>query len=214
MEAWSAVRGWPLEPAVLSRLETLMGLWIAYARAMNLTGARGEEELTRHVLDGLDCVVCAEACGAVQGRWVDVGSGGGFPGLVVAATGRFEVTLIEPRKKRAAFLDLAVGMSDLWKTRVIRDRIDDSTWNQKCLSGMLEAEMDRYDVASARAVFEPARWLELGKNVVRNGGLVIVHCAHGAPSAGSQAPSAAISGECGVVEGHRWVEGGGGSEFV
>lgn len=55
----------------------------------------------RHLLDSAQLISHSEG---LQGKWMDVGSGAGLPGLVVAALTEWEVILVEPRKKRAAFL--------------------------------------------------------------------------------------------------------------
>lgn len=55
----------------------------------------------RHGLDSAQLVELAEAR---QGAWIDIGTGGGFPGMVVAILRDDETWLIEPRQKRASFL--------------------------------------------------------------------------------------------------------------
>ena len=74
-----------------------------------------------------------------RGRWLDIGSGAGFPGLVVALCAQFEVTLAEPRRLRAAFLAetaAALGLGD-------RVRIEHAK---------VESLKGRYELISARAV--------------------------------------------------------------
>ena len=46
-------------------------------------------------------------------RALDLGSGAGFPGLVLAAASSADFTLVESRRKRASFLQVAVGEMDL-----------------------------------------------------------------------------------------------------
>jgi 16S rRNA (guanine527-N7)-methyltransferase len=41
-------------------------------------------------------------------NWLDVGTGGGFPGMIVALLGGGTVTMVEPRRKRATFLQQCV----------------------------------------------------------------------------------------------------------
>src|SRR5688572_24327840 len=101
LETWAGDRGWSLRGDEAERLARLGELWERYARSMNLTAARSEEALVEHVVDGLETARCArEALPHVtEGRWVDVGSGAGFPGLVVAALLDWEVVLVESRQK-------------------------------------------------------------------------------------------------------------------
>ncbi len=57
---------------------------------------------SRHVVDSLQLVDLARD---VDGAWVDIGTGGGFPGLAVAVVRAAPMILVEPRRKRAAFLE-------------------------------------------------------------------------------------------------------------
>lgn len=61
--------------------------------------------LSRHIVDSAQLV----ALGLDNGLWVDVGSGGGLPGLVVACIRPEPILLVEPRRKRADFLREAVA---------------------------------------------------------------------------------------------------------
>lgn len=54
----------------------------------------------RHAVDSAQLVALAPA----EGLWLDIGTGGGFPGLVVALLRTGPVCLVEPRKRRAEFL--------------------------------------------------------------------------------------------------------------
>ena len=85
------------------------------AARQNLVAASTLDTLwSRHLVDSAQLIPLAE--GAGDGPWLDVGSGAGLPGLVVALlTGR-AVTLVEPRAKRADFLrrvaqDLGVAVT-------------------------------------------------------------------------------------------------------
>ncbi|CAN5470444.1 16S rRNA (guanine(527)-N(7))-methyltransferase RsmG [soil metagenome] len=55
----------------------------------------------RHVVDSAQLLPLGDEA---PGMWIDVGSGAGFPGMVVAIMSDRQVTLIEPRKRRAEFL--------------------------------------------------------------------------------------------------------------
>lgn len=71
-----------------------------------------------HYRDGL------EACPWLTGaRVVDLGSGAGFPGLVLSiAMPHLEVTLVEPRRIRVDFLEMAVAKLGLKHVRVLRGK--------------------------------------------------------------------------------------------
>ena len=204
VEAWAERRRFALPEGAVERLRVLCGLWLSYGRSMNLTSASSEEALLEHVEDGLDALACVRACGGSErGRWVDVGSGGGFPGLVVAAASEFRLTLVEPRQKRSAFLELAARAIESGSTGVVRCRIGDSTWNEKVVGEYIEGHKCEIVVASARAVFKPAEWLVRGMDVVRPGGIVLAHLAHDTESPQPGRACGKMVGRRGVVVGHR-----------
>jgi 16S rRNA (guanine527-N7)-methyltransferase len=174
---WVERHGWDPGADAYARLTVLMGLWQRYGEVMNLHGARTRDDLVRHVQDGLETALCAaKTCTlTAETQWLDVGSGGGFPALVVAAATGCAMTAVEPRQKRAGFLELAFAAIESKSSRVIRARLEDSTWNEE-FGGSMDGRCGRpFCVATARAVWAPAEWLELGKNLVSRPGAVIVH---------------------------------------
>jgi 16S rRNA (guanine527-N7)-methyltransferase len=182
--------GVSIDDAQWSRLQTLMDLWRRYARAMNLTGAGSDAELVEHVQDGIATVLCARQATGLEhpGPWIDVGSGGGFPGLVVAALVDTPLLLIEPRAKRAAFLELAVRAICREDVGVERARIERSTWNKRSVGREINGTRTSFRIATARAVFGPAQWLETGINLVEEGGHVLVHVVEGGEEAIDEVP--------------------------
>ncbi|MGZ4126571.1 MAG: 16S rRNA (guanine(527)-N(7))-methyltransferase RsmG [Actinomycetota bacterium] len=93
--------------------------------------------------------------------WVDVGSGAGFPGLVLACCfPETQFTLVEPQRRRAGFLELQTAELGLLNAEVRTARA---------------AELGTtFDVATARALAEPAIALEALKNMVNPDGTVLV----------------------------------------
>lgn len=88
----------------VAAMETLAGLVRDESARQNLVAASTLDSIwSRHIVDSAQLLALAD----VHGRWLDIGSGAGFPGLVVAALGQREVCLVEPRRKRAEFLKLA-----------------------------------------------------------------------------------------------------------
>jgi 16S rRNA (guanine527-N7)-methyltransferase len=71
---------------------------LAANRRVNLTGAKDGAAFAAHILDALTLA------GDVVGPLIDVGSGNGVPGVPLALATGVRVTLLEPIKKRAAFL--------------------------------------------------------------------------------------------------------------
>ena len=91
---------------------------------------------SRHALDSVQLIPLADR---PDGQWVDIGTGGGFPGMVVALAWPGKVALVEPRKRRADFL------RDCAETLGIADRVS-------VHASKIEAVEIKADIISARAV--------------------------------------------------------------
>lgn len=106
-------------------LRQFTGLLRKWTPKINLISAGTVETLwTRHLADSAQLWNLAPH----QARWVDLGSGGGFPGLVIAVLGReyhgFSMTLVEADQRKSAFLRTAVRDLGL-KVDVVSGRIDE-----------------------------------------------------------------------------------------
>ena len=94
-----------------------------------------------------------------RGTLLDLGSGAGLPGLVLAMLPDTAVTLLEPMERRCRFLAECVTELDLANVSVLRGRAEDVTV--------------RADVVTARAVAPLPRLAGLAMGVVRPGGMVL-----------------------------------------
>ena len=111
----------------------------------------------RHLLN---CAVVAELIERRRGTLLDLGSGAGLPGLVLAMVlPDTAVTLLEPMERRCRFLTECVTELGLANVSVLRGRAEDVTL--------------RTDVVTARAVAPLPRLAELALGVVRPGGMVL-----------------------------------------
>lgn len=110
----------PRETAV--RLERFITLLKARASEQNLVAASTMAVLwSRHILDSVQLLPLAPG----GGLWLDIGSGAGLPGLVVAALCERPIMLIEPRAKRCAFLSEAADhMSIAPRVTVVKSRAE------------------------------------------------------------------------------------------
>lgn len=90
----------------LSRLDALVALLDHWAPRINLVAPSTLRDVwSRHIDDSLQLL---EAHAPLAGPWVDLGSGAGFPGLVVAAARPdIAVTLVESDHRKCAFLTAA-----------------------------------------------------------------------------------------------------------
>ncbi|CAA3018232.1 uncharacterized protein LOC111368141 isoform X1 [Olea europaea var. sylvestris] len=145
---------------------------LQWNQKMNLTAVKEENEvMERHVEDSLAIIDpirtsylshCGES--SENMRVVDVGSGAGLPGLILAiACPGWKVTLLESMNKRCVFLENVAGLIGLPNVQVVRDRAE-------CL-GQEDAFRESFDVAVARAVAEMRILAEYCLPLVRVGGL-------------------------------------------
>ncbi len=145
--------------ASLGRLARLLDLVVTWNARVDLTAARDARELVDLYL--ADALVLAAADPGLEAepggqRWIDVGSGAGAPGLVLQLLRpELDLTLVEPRAKRVAFLRSALGTLLSSRTALVLDRRSDALPEQT------------HDVAVSRATFGPSEWLAEGARLSR-----------------------------------------------
>ena len=111
----------------------------------------------RHLLN---CAVVAELIDSRPATLVDIGSGAGLPGIVLAMLRpKLSVILLEPMERRCRFLIDCVAELGLDNASVLRARAQDAVL--------------RADVATARALAPLDRLAELAVGLVRPGGMVL-----------------------------------------
>lgn len=145
----------------LRSLGTYATRLLEWNQRINLTGARDLDTLAiEHIADALALVAHLPS----EGRCIDVGSGAGLPGLVLAIVRPdLAFTLLEPIQKRRSFLAAMVRELGLPGTTLCADRLEHHTLDQA----------ESYDFAVARAVFPLADWLPAGARLVRSGGVIV-----------------------------------------
>lgn len=83
------------------------------------------EILEKHFLDSLTLLPIIDLYGGTSATLLDVGTGAGFPGLVLAAArSELQVTLVESRQKRVSFLRHIIRTLQLANVKVIADRLE------------------------------------------------------------------------------------------
>jgi 16S rRNA (guanine527-N7)-methyltransferase len=93
----------------LDRLDAFVALLLQWNRAVNLISRRGEGAVWhRHILDSLQL---APLIRPEHRRAIDLGSGAGFPGLVLALATGIPFDLVEADQRKAAFLREAVRVT-------------------------------------------------------------------------------------------------------
>ena len=133
-----------------------------YNQVMNLTAITGEEDAAR--LHFLDCAALLEA-GDLRGKsLIDVGTGAGFPGLVLKILcPELELTLLDSLDKRLGFLRDTCEKLGFEDVALVHARAEE----------MPEGFRERFDCATARAVARLNVLCELCLPYVKPGGVFI-----------------------------------------
>ena len=106
-QAWIGAR---YGEASVERLGRYVEMLLAENRQQNLISKASEAEIwVRHILDSAQLARLADTAAT----WLDIGSGPGLPGLVLACISHRPITLVEPRRRRVDFLHSAVGALEL-----------------------------------------------------------------------------------------------------
>ena len=148
-----------VEAELAERLAVYTALVLDANRRLNLTGAKNGAAFAAHILDALTLR------GDVIGPLIDVGSGNGVPGIPLALATGAEVTLLEPIKKRTAFLRKT--LSTLGITGIALDaRAEDAARDP--------AYRERFQTATARAVSTAPTVAELTVPFLATGGRALL----------------------------------------
>jgi len=151
--------------------------------SFNLTAIAESEYVPLHVLDSAAALPLLDS--APPGRFADLGSGAGFPGVPLAVLSGRPVVLVESVKKKAAFLERVVA--------------------ELCLEGSVrgiraeELALERgvrFAAVTARAVAVLPSLVELASPLLAAGGLLI--CLKGSPDTGELARGDAAALRCGM----------------
>lgn len=121
---------------------------------------------TRHVADSLQVLPLSPEAST----WIDLGSGGGFPGLVLAIANRGRNSrhiLIESSQKKCAFLREAARLAGA-EVQVVNDRIESAA--ERIGEGLEAAP-----VVTARALAPLPQLIDWSASLLQRGGLAIFH---------------------------------------
>ncbi len=120
--------GYSVTPEEVSQLLVYLEALKQWSAKINLTAIRDERGIIiRHFLDSLAglAVLPAENSSAAFCKVIDVGTGAGFPGLPIKiCRPKILLTLLEPRKKKAAFLHSVCGQLGLKGVSILAERLE------------------------------------------------------------------------------------------
>ena len=155
-----------LPPDARRAIDDHARLLLAWTQAINLTAIRDPTGVARlHVADSLTAVEPLRARGVES--LLDLGSGGGYPGLPLAVTlPATRTLLVESVGKKAAFLETVVEATGLGGlVRVAAERAETLAADPR--------HRERWQAVTSRAVGTVANVVELGFPLLRPGGCVV-----------------------------------------
>ena len=158
--------GLTLDPAARAAIDGHLRLLLSWTAAINLTAVRDPvAAATAHVIDSLSAVPLLRAHGI--DRFVDLGSGGGLPGIPLAvALPATAALLVESVGKKARFLETATTGTGLADTVVV------SPTRAEALAAD-PAHRSAWPAVTARAVAALADLVELAFPLLRPSGILV-----------------------------------------
>ena len=168
-----AARGWLTQAFAPSteqwaQIERFVTMLIAENAKQNLIAASTIPAIwARHIADSAQLLALDTREG--EGLWIDLGSGPGLPGLVVAILSERPMLLVESRRRRCDFLRAVVAELALDHLEVAEAPLERvATRPAATISARAFAPLDRLIDLSARFSTESTRWLlPKGRNAVK-----------------------------------------------
>lgn len=181
----------PLSEQQQDQLLSYARLLREWNQKLNLTAILDDEGIAvRHFQDSLTLVPAIRSCQASHGSKLllaDVGTGAGFPGLVLKiACPEIEVVLIDALNKRLKFLEAVIAELDLKGIRTVHARAEDA--------GRMKNLREQFDLVVARAVAALPVLAEYCLPLVRKNGQFIAMKAQAEEEVGSAQKALAILG--------------------
>jgi 16S rRNA (guanine527-N7)-methyltransferase len=155
-----------LQPEAREAMDGHVQLLVAWNQAINLTAVRDPVEMARvHVLDSLAAVPLLAGLGVRA--FLDLGSGGGFPGVPLsAALGAERVLLVDSVAKKVRFLATVIEAVGLTRTTAAEQaRAEALALDQR--------DREAWPAVTARAVAPLADLIEVALPLVAPGGVLV-----------------------------------------
>lgn len=177
LDLWQQTLGWQPQASHLADWQRLYQQLLEVNRHLNLTRITAPEEFwEKHLWDSLRGIKpwlnADAACfpASTPAQVIDIGSGGGFPGLPVAVATRdcpgWKLSLLDSTRKKIAFLEQMGGNLGL-SIQAIAERAE--------TSGQQPNYRERYDLALIRAVGSAPTCAEYALPFVKVGGTAVLY---------------------------------------
>jgi 16S rRNA (guanine527-N7)-methyltransferase len=142
----------------LTRLEAYIALLFAGMAEQNLIAESTRDHVwARHIVDSAQLLPLAETD---EGMWMDLGSGAGLPGIVIAILSERPVTLVESRRKRIDFLSQVIESLALRNVTVFGGRVEAAPPRSSAIiSARAYAPLPRLLASAIHLADEKTLWL-------------------------------------------------------
>lgn len=131
-------------------------LLIAENQAQNLISRASVGDVwERHIVDSAQLLRLAPT----EARWLDIGSGPGLPGIVLAILGVRQITLCETRRLRTAFLERCVAGLALQNVTIITGRAEQLSGRFDVITARAVAPLDKLFALGARLMLPTGHWV-------------------------------------------------------
>jgi 16S rRNA (guanine527-N7)-methyltransferase len=153
------------------QLEAFVAFLRLEAASQNLIASSTFEHVwSRHVADSAQLIKLLPHRLDADARWIDLGSGAGFPGMIAAILTDCRVTLVESRNRRIDYLQRAIKMLDLERRVTLAgmplERLETAPFS--VISARAFAPLPRLFALAARFSTDNTFWLlPKGRNAVK-----------------------------------------------
>ena len=156
-ETFSNLAGVDVSRETFDKLTTFVDLLLSENNKQNLISRTSVAHIwPRHIADSIQLVALAP-----QARsWLDIGSGPGLPGMVIAIATAARTLLVEPRRLRTAFLESAIAALGMDDVRVVT-------------ASIANVAPSPFDAITARAVAPLDRLIDLTQPFVHAGTILV-----------------------------------------
>jgi 16S rRNA (guanine527-N7)-methyltransferase len=158
--------GVELSGQAVGRLEQYMGELLRWNRSINLTAiTQSDEIIAKHFVDSMSIVPLLRP----HEHLLDVGSGAGLPGLVVAMLrDDLPITSVDAVDKKVRFQRHICRLLTLDQVEAIHQRVE----------RLAEQRPGQFDLVTSRAFRDPLRFMQLAHPLVRPGGRLVAMVAN------------------------------------
>jgi len=158
---WLRAQGW-WDGEAGDRLRHLAALILEEADRQNLISASSRAQIwSRHIVDSAQLLALPALANGMDGLWVDLGTGAGFPGLVIACLRPQPIALVEVRPLRVAFLERAAQALALDHVAVVASKVEKAVLSSPAsiISARAYAPLDKLLGSAHHLADESTVWL-------------------------------------------------------